>query len=63
MAAPPPAGDLLLRERLANERALLAWLCPAIALMGFGVVVARFGLSLESLLALQSSVHAARLLD
>lgn len=58
MAAPPPAGDLLLRERLANERTLLAWLRTAIALMGFGLVVARFGLFLRTLTAMQP--HSGR---
>jgi putative membrane protein len=59
--ADSPRGDLLVRERLANERTLLAWLRTAIALMGFGLVVARFGLFLESLLALQGSAQVARL--
>jgi putative membrane protein len=39
-----PIGD-----RLANERTLLAWLRTAIALMGFGVVVARFGVFLDTM--------------
>jgi len=41
----------LLRDRLANERTLLAWLRTAIALMGFGVVVARFGVFLDTMAA------------
>jgi putative membrane protein len=35
------------REHLANERTLLAWIRTAIALMGLGFVVARFGLFLR----------------
>ncbi len=54
-----PAG--LLRDQLANERTLLAWLRTAIALMGFGLVVARFGLFLRTLIVLQDSATAARL--
>lgn len=33
-----------LRDRLANERTLLAWVRTALALMGFGLVLARFSL-------------------
>ena len=44
----PSTGDLL-----ANERTLLAWLRTAIALMGFGLVVARFGLFLRTMIAVQ----------
>ncbi len=40
-------------EQLANERTLLAWLRTAIALMGFGLVVARFGLFLRTFIAMQ----------
>lgn len=37
------------REHLANERTLFAWIRTALALMGLGFVVARFGLFLRSL--------------
>jgi len=37
------------REHLANERTLLAWIRTAIALIGMGFVVARFGLFLRQL--------------
>ena len=37
------------REHLANERTLLAWIRTALALMGMGFVVARFGLFLRQL--------------
>ncbi|MCY1012500.1 DUF202 domain-containing protein [Nannocystis pusilla] len=42
----PPA---LLQARLANERTLLAWLRTAVALMGFGLMVARLGVFLDTL--------------
>jgi len=60
---PPPtaiAGDVL-RDRLSNERTLLSWLRTAIALMGFGLVVARFGLFLKSLVALMPLADASAL--
>ena len=37
------------RVRLAAERTLLAWIRTGLALMGFGFVVARFGLFLHEL--------------
>jgi putative membrane protein len=37
------------REHLANERTLLAWVRTAVAIMGLGFVVARFGLFLRQL--------------
>ncbi|MCY0991400.1 DUF202 domain-containing protein [Nannocystis sp. ILAH1] len=39
----------LLQARLANERTLLAWLRTAVALMGFGLMVARLGVFLDTL--------------
>lgn len=39
------------RVRLAGERTLLAWIRTGLALMGFGFVVARFGLFLRELAA------------
>ncbi|WAS92693.1 YidH family protein [Nannocystis punicea] len=42
----PPA---FLQARLANERTLLAWLRTAVALMGFGLMVARLGVFLDTL--------------
>ena len=38
--------------RLAGERTLLAWIRTGLAMMGFGFVVARFGLFLRELAAL-----------
>jgi putative membrane protein len=40
-----PAADL--RDYLAEERTFLGWVRTGIALMGFGFVVARFGIFLE----------------
>ena len=42
-----PAADL--RDYLAEERTFLAWIRTGLTLMGFGFVVARFGLFLEAL--------------
>jgi len=39
------------RVRLAAERTLLAWIRTGLAMMGFGFVVARFGLFLSELAA------------
>jgi len=54
MNAPPEmrqASDL--RDSLAAERTFLAWIRTGLALMGFGFVVARFGLFLQQLQFLQ----------
>ena len=49
-----------LSDYLAAERTLLAWIRTGLALMGFGFVVARFGLFLQQLQVLQRSpaVHS-----
>ena len=57
---PPPAEDF--RNRLAAERTLLAWIRTGVTLMGFGFVVARFGLVLDEVKASPSPAavpHAA----
>jgi putative membrane protein len=41
------------RDHLAAERTFLAWIRTGIALMGFGFVVARFGLFLQQLRVVQ----------
>ena len=56
VAASPPQEDP--RVRFAAERTLLAWMRTGLALMGFGFVVARFGLFLREIAATgQVSVH------
>jgi uncharacterized protein (DUF302 family)/uncharacterized membrane protein YidH (DUF202 family) len=51
----PRAG---LSDYLAAERTLLAWIRTGLALMGFGFVVARFGLFLKELQAAQHTPSA-----
>src|SRR5665811_1013992 len=47
------------RVSLAAERTLLAWIRTGLAMMGFGFVVARFGLFLRELAAVgKSAPHA-----
>jgi uncharacterized protein (DUF302 family)/uncharacterized membrane protein YidH (DUF202 family) len=45
-----------LRDLLAAERTFLAWIRTGLALMGFGFVVARFGLFLQQLQIIQHAV-------
>jgi putative membrane protein len=51
----PRAG---LSDYLAAERTLLAWIRTGLALMGFGFVVARFGLLLQQLQITQHTMSA-----
>jgi putative membrane protein len=50
-STPQPNWRLDPRVELAAERTLLAWIRTGLALMGFGFVVARFGLFLRELAA------------
>jgi len=47
-----------LRDSLAAERTFLAWIRTGLALMGFGFVVARFGLFLQQLQVIQHTPSA-----
>jgi len=54
MSAPSePKSGAGLSDYLAAERTLLAWIRTGLTLMGFGFVVARFGLFLQQLRAVQ----------
>lgn len=50
-----------LSDYLAAERTLLAWIRTGLALMGFGFVVARFGLFLQELQVAQHAPPAQQL--
>ncbi len=59
MSADRPPEDP--RTRFAAERTLLAWVRTGLAMMGFGFVVARFGLFLRELAAAEGRVpHQGR---
>ena len=49
-----------LSDYLAAERTFLAWIRTGLALMGFGFVVARFGLFLRQMQVLQATVPQHR---
>ncbi|HSQ62847.1 MAG TPA: DUF202 domain-containing protein [Polyangiaceae bacterium] len=51
---PPDADDHDPKTYLAEDRTFLAWIRSGIAMMGFGFVVARFGLFLRQLEAMRS---------
>jgi putative membrane protein len=53
MNSSPAQPHASLSDYLAAERTLLAWVRTGLALMGFGFVVARFGLFLQEFQALQ----------
>ncbi len=57
MAAPLESSTI--RDRLANERTLLAWLRTGLAFMGLGLVIARFAwLARVAGIADAESMHA-----
>ncbi|MCE9603891.1 MAG: DUF202 domain-containing protein [Planctomycetia bacterium] len=56
---PPPKAEA--RDYFAAERTLLAWIRTGLAMMGFGFVVARFGLFLRELVATRTEAEHLRL--
>lgn len=60
MADSAPVESFRLSDHLAAERTFLAWIRTGLALMGFGFVVARFGLFLQELQSIRPTgvVHS-----
>jgi uncharacterized protein (DUF302 family)/uncharacterized membrane protein YidH (DUF202 family) len=58
IASTPVPKDLNVNDYLAAERTFLAWIRTGLALMGFGFVVARFGLFLQQLRVVEPGFHA-----
>jgi putative membrane protein len=56
-----PVASVDASTQFAEERTLLAWVRTGLALMGFGFVVARFGLFLRELASLQGVAVQQRL--
>ncbi len=54
-------GDSYARDHLANERTFLAWLRTAVALMGFGVLIARMNWVIPSASARHDLANAVAL--
>ena len=52
------AGKASLSDYLAAERTFLAWIRTGLALMGFGFVVARFGLFLQQMQIVEHATAA-----
>lgn len=59
MNTPEAAPKATLSDYLAAERTLLAWIRTGLAMMGFGFVVARFGLFLQEFRVTQNAPSAA----
>ncbi len=58
MPKAPDAESFHLSDHLAAERTFLAWIRTGLALMGFGFVVARFGLFLQELQSIRPTGSA-----
>jgi inner membrane protein YidH len=60
MPVPAAVESFGLSDHLAAERTFLAWIRTGLALMGFGFVVARFGLFLQELQSIRpaGAVHS-----